>query len=712
MPNEATVDHAARQVGIRTPLGDETFLVAALHGWEEMNRGFEFEVELFSEDHAVDFDALVGQPVSVRVDREGLEPRAVHGIVSDFEYLPATENYARYRARIVPWTWFLSRHTDCRIFQNQSPIDIVLDLFREHGFHDFELQLDEIYPARTYCVQYAETDLAFVSRLLEEIGVATFFRHELDRHVLVLSDVLGGSGPIRGCESIAYQPAWERPRRPETVWDWHVHRRLRPEHYAINGYDYENPRRRLLGQSQCANGHGAMPGETYEYDPTYSTAAQGEERAKLRLEALQARYEIVSGTSDSRSLTTGGTFALEEAPRADQAREYLVLSTRYRVVSNVMESESREGSEGEVFQVAFTAIAATVRFRPLRTTFKPKITGPQTAVVVGKDGEELWTDELGRIKVQFHWDRLGALDENSSCWVRVAQAAAGRGWGDFRLPRVGQEVVVEFLEGDPDLPLVTGSVYNGTHSPPFELPRNQTQWGTKTSSTDGTGGFNELRFEDKAGDEQIFLRAERDLDCRIGHDSRRLIEGNDDNIVRGNHREEVEGDRHRMIGGDQFEQITGTYQLKLGGEIKEVENDSSVIVGGNRAEDVGGSYELSVGGSTEVNSQTIKLNAQSSIEICCGGSSIKLSPGAIVIEAPVVMIKGSQTTVKGGLTTIKGSVVKVDAPVTKHTGQNIIGGNLMVKGAAVITNPLVASTSVVTPSVVAASYSPGAGNLM
>lgn len=712
MPDETAVDHASRQVGINTPLGDETFLVAAFHGWEEMNRGFEFEIELFSEDHAVDFDALVGQPVAVRVDREGLEPRAVHGIVSDFEYLPATENHARYRARIVPWTWFLSRHTDCRIFQNQSPIDIVLDLFRAHGFHDFELQLDETYPARTYCVQYAETDLAFVSRLLEEIGVATFFRHELDRHVLVLSDALGGAGPIRGGESIVYQPAWERPRRPESVWDWHVHRRLRPEHYAINGYDYENPRRRLLGQSQCANGHGALPGETYEFDPTYTTAAQGEERAKLRLEALQARYEIVSGTSDCRSLATGGTFVLEEAPREDQAREYLVLSTRYRVVSNVMESESRGSSADEMFEIAFTAIDATVRFRPLRTTPKPRITGPQTAVVVGKDGEELWTDELGRIKVQFHWDRLGALDENSSCWVRVAQAAAGRGWGDFRLPRVGQEVVVEFLEGDPDLPLVTGSVYNGTHSPPYELPRHQTQWGTKTNSTDGTGGFNELRFEDKAGEEQVFLRAERDFDCRIGHDSRRLVEGNDDSIVRGHQREEIQGDRHRTIGGDQFEQISGAHNLQLGDEVKLVENNASVIVDGDRSEDVGGNYELSIGGTNEVNAQSIKLNAQASIEICCGGSSIKISPGAIVIESPLVLVKGSQTTVKGDLTTIKGSLVKVNAPMTKHSGNCIVGSNLMVKGAAVISNPLVASTSIVTPSIAAATYSPGAGNIM
>lgn len=707
------VEHAMRPVGIRCPLGDEVFLLASLDGWEEMSRGFEFTVELFAEDHDVDFDALIGQPFSVRVDRDGQEPRVLHGIVSDFEYLPAVENYARYRARVVPWTWFLSRHTDCRVFQNQTPEEIVLDVFREHGFHDFDVTLEESYDPREYCVQYAETDLQFVNRVLEEAGIATYFRHEDERHVLVLCDALGGAGPISGCEEIPYQPAWEQPRRPETVWDWQIQRRIRPERFAINGFDYENPRKRLLSQSQQANSHGARSGETYEYDPVYRTVEFGEATAKRRLEALQAQYEVVRAVSNARSVVPGGTFTLLDPPREDQAREYLVIQAHYRILSNVIESEERESVDQDLFEVRIAGIDAAVRYRPIRETPKPRISGPQTAWVVGPEGEEIWTDSLGRVKVQFHWDRLGGLDENSSCWVRVAQQSAGRGWGDFRLPRIGQEVVVEFLEGDPDAPIVTGSVYNGTHAPPYDMAENKTQWGTKTCSTDTTGGFNEFRFDDKSGAEQVFLRSERDYDERVGNNSRRQVEHNDDHTIGGDERLLVGGSEHRTIDGDSFEQVGASKQTHVGGEeVRKVDSNFLFGVDGDRTEEVGGAMNVSAGGGMKFEAPTIDFEAQSEIRLKCGGSSIVMTPGGVTIESPSIELKADGCAIRGGTTMIVASTATIDATSTTVTNMTKIDGPLLVEQSVLVKQMLTAMGSVNTPSVASPLYTPGAGNVM
>ena len=626
---------------IKTPLAED-LLFHAMHGTEELGRPFVYELDLLSLKQDLPLDDVLGHASCVELDLPNGDTRYFHGYVTHFSQVGRHGGYAAYRAELRPWLWFLSRTQDCRIFQQQTVPDIIKEVFREHGFSDFKDSLSRSYPTLEYCVQYRESDLNFVSRLMEQEGIYYYFKHEEKKHTLVMTDSYGGHEKLAGYEEIPYFPPSSRTTREEHVYDWQLAKSVQPGKYVLRAYDFKKPKVGLETEDAVSHDHAQSQYEVYDYPGEYTQRADGDVYARVRMQELAAQHERMRGVGDARGIAAGGLFTLKEFPRADQNREYLVLASRQSVSLGEYESG---GGEGLQYECGFEVMDSQVPYRAPRLTPKPAVQGPQTALVVGKSGEEIWTDEFGRVKVQFHWDRNGGRDENSSCWVRVAQVWAGAKWGGIQIPRIGQEVIVDFLEGDPDQPIITGRVYNADNMPPYSLPDNKTQSGLKSrSSKEGTpDNFNEIRFEDKKGKEELYIHAEKDQNV--------VVENNQTIVVgfskkgKGDRVESVFHDRTLEVGNDKSETVGNNKTIKVGAAHSEVIGAGmSITVGSsltesvavNYAETVGGAMELTVGGA-------IAMTAGASLSETVGGSK-SLSVGGSKTEN----IGGNQTISVGG----------------------------------------------------------------
>jgi len=664
---------AHRTIGVTTPLGDDVLLLSRMMATEQLGRLFQFELELLSGDERIAMDEVLGQDMTVKLELPGNKQRHFHGFVSRFSQTGRAGGFATYHATLRPWLWFLTRTADCRIFQETTVPDIIKQVFRDRGFSDFEERLSGTYRTWEYCVQYRETDFNFISRLMEQEGIYYFFTHDEGKHTLVLSDSISAHEPILGYEKVPYYPPSENVVREEHIFDWRISQQVQPVTYVVNDYNFKDPKDELTAQAKIPRKHARAEYEIYDYPGEYPEYDDGESYARTRIEELQAEYERVEGESDARGLQVGGLFNLTESPREDQNREYLIVSARYEMEAEAFESG---GSGGATYTCSFEAMDSRQPYRPPRTTPKPVVQGPQTAVVVGKSGEEIWPDKYGRVKVQFHWDRYGKLDENSSCWIRVAQVWAGKRWGGIHIPRIGHEVIVEFLEGDPDRPIVTGRVYNGDNKPPYPLPENATMSTVKSNSSKGGEGFNEVRFEDKKGEEQLFVHAEKDQDLRVKNDRREWIGHERHLIVKDNKFEEVDGDRSEKVKGSHKEEIGGDRNLLVSGEErKEVTGKLSLIVDGSAGEEFGGDHSETTGGQATIQATDIVLDASSNISLVVGGSSIAIEAGGITLKTSgdieldasgKVIVKGlggvdvdspAQVTVKGTTVSVKGSAM-------------------------------------------------------
>jgi len=627
---------------LHCPLDQQVF-VRSLSGTEQLSGCFEYALTLYGSDHNLELDGLLGQHVTVEAklgrDHDPRDPRDASmffdGIASSFSHAGSSGRHALYRLTLRPWLWLLSTNREYRVFQRQSVPEIVEQIFRDWGFSAIERSLSYACPRREYCVQYAESDLNFVSRLLEDEGIYYFFRHELGKHTLVLADSTGAHQRNPGYEVVHFgRLDANGGQQRSMVFSWSSTTQVRPGGVALNDYDFTKPNADLYAGAVAPNEQQAVRTEIYEYPGGYREHAHGQDRARMRIEALQVEHTLAHGAMHGLGLNAGTLFELAGHPRADQNKSYLVLSASYQLDAGSFES-------GDASPVNFTAhihaLDAQTPFRPRRMTSVPLIAGPQTAQVVGPETHEIWTDQYGRVKVQFHWDRDGKFNENSSCWVRVAQIWAGDRWGALHVPRIGHEVVVEFLDGNPDQPLITGRVYNGKNMPPYDLPANKTQSGIKTRSTqDGNpNNFNELRFEDKQGEELVRLQAERDL------------------------HEHVKRNHQTQVGGEQRVSVRGNRSLRVHG------SESVEIVGATALEGLCGG-KLKVTGDYQVDaSQTIHVQAPQSITLQCGGSSIRLEPGKIMIqaggEAAVVLDANALITTSQGVT------VKLDAKLEAAT---------------------------------------------
>ncbi len=643
-----------KELEIATPLGKDVLLLTSMSGTEQLGRPFEFQVEMASEDHQIKSADIVGQNVTIRLSMGEDKNRYFNGFVSRFTQTPGEGRLARYRATVVPWLWFLTRTADCRIFQEMTVPDIIKQVFRDHGFTDFEDGLSGSYRTWPYCVQYRETDFNFVSRLMEQEGIYYFFKHENGKHSLVLADSASAHQPYPDYDQINYHPADAGVSDEEYISDWVVETRVQPGSYALNDFDFENTQKDLQARAKEGREHTAADFEIYDYPGEYTESSDGEKYARKRIEELQAQYEVATAGSDARGICTGCTFTLSEHPRDDRNKEYLITSANYNIDAGEFYSGGQGGGEF-VYACSFTAIDATQPFRALRITPKPSIPGPQTAMVVGPSGEEIYTDEYGRVKVQFHWDRYGKADENSSCWIRVAQVWAGKKWGAMYIPRIGQEVIIEFLEGDPDQPIITGRVYNGQAMPPYELPSEKTKSTLKSNSSKGGQGFNEIRFEDKKGDEQIFIHAEKNQDIRVKNDCFEWIGNNRHLVVKKDQFEHVENNRSEKVDADHKEEIGKDRHLKVKGkEAKEITKSMSLTVKGDVIEVFKANHSEQTTKDYYLKAQNVVIEAMQNITLSVGGSYIAIEPAGIEISGPKISVKGS------AMTEITGGIVKIN----------------------------------------------------
>lgn len=604
-----------RSIQVFAPLGEDKLLFYRMHANERLGTLFEYDLEVLSDDPAVKPSDLLGKSVTVRLHLPDDSYRYFNGFVSRFGHYGTIDKFPYYRLSLRPWLWFLTRNTDCRIFQRKSVPDIVKDVMREKGFSDFKEELSGNYRTRDYCVQYRESDFNFISRLLEEEGIYYFFKHEDGKHTLVLADSLGAHSSVSGYADIPYfDPGNPERRKRDHIFEWSFRQEVQPGKFTLTDYDFTKPKADLQVKSSVQRDHAHADYECYDYPGEYVETGDGDGYVRCRIEELHAGFEQGSGKGNARGLATGALCKLTDHPRDDQNRDYLVTSAEYQLKSDQYFAVG-SGTDEDIFHCAFTAIEQNTPFRPPRSTNKPIVQGPQTAVVVGPSGDEIYTDQYGRVKVQFHWDRLGKKDQDSSCWVRVSHPWAGKNWGMIAIPRIGQEVVVDFLEGDPDQPIITGRVYNADQMPPYALPANATQTGILSRSSKGGSGANcnELRFEDKKGAEQVYLHAEKNQDISVendethsvGHDRKKTIDHDETTMVAHDRTETVGNNETITIGVNRTETVGSNETITVGAnrtrnvgqnEIVNVALTRTHSVGVNEMINVGAAQEISVGG--------------------------------------------------------------------------------------------------------------------
>jgi len=618
-----------RLLTIDTPLGTDVLLLLGMSGVEGISRLFTYDLSLLSENPSLSFSAIVGQRVTISIRKPGGATRYINGFVSRFAQTGADIRFTHYQAEVVPWLWFLTRNSDCRIFQNKSVIEIIKDVFSDRGFSDFSDRTQGAMPKREYCVQYRESDFNFVSRLMEEYGIFYYFEHDQHNHTLVMAD---SSSVHRPCPDQS-RVSWVEsagpgglPEDDDVITGWRIEQELRPGKYALQDYNFETPSTSLMTNiNSTITVDGNSNYEVYDYPGEYPNVSEGNELIQLRIQAEEAISTIAAGSGTCRSFIPGYRFDLAGHYRRDLNKTYVLTEVQHS--GTVGDSYVSGDDSGANYSNHFTAIPADTTFRPQRITPQPLVQGPQTAVVVGPSGSEIYVDNYSRVKVQFFWDRKGKNDDQSSCWIRVSQPWAGKQWGFVAIPRIGQEVIVDFLEGDPDRPIITGRVYNADQMPPYALPDNQTQTGIKTRSSQGgsPSNFNELRFEDKKGEEEFYAHAEKNLTTEVEHDEKRMVANDRTTTVQHDDTLTVQNNRSATITGTDSETVMQTRSATIG-------MSDSLTAGTSISLTSGTSFEVTAGASVEV-------TAGASLTITAGGTISIVAP-MVSIEAAMVQIAG------------------------------------------------------------------------
>ena len=662
-----TITQVDRAVSLETPLGDDVLLFRQMTATEELGRPFELRIQALSEDFNIVLEDLLGERIAVRMESDPPTdpPRWFNGFVSSFSFVGDAGGLAAYDIVARPWFWLLTRNADCRIFQEKTVPEIIMEVFGDRGFGgEYDNGLTRTYRTWEFCVQYRETDFNFCSRLMEEEGIYYYFTHEEDKHTMKLADALASHGPPSDpyAEVPFFPPGDFGQRERDHVYSLKLRKTMQPGKVTVDDFDFKQPTLSLLRSATTPSEHAYGEFEVYEYPGGYVVPADGQVYADVRNQEYQANHERVTMVANLRGMQTGAIFTLTDYLRNDQNREYLIVGTRHELQSGQYET----GGDGEeVFVCTMDTLESQIAFQSERTTTKPGIQGPQTATVVGPAGDEIYPDEFGRVKVQFHWDRYGQSDQNSSCWIRVSQPWAGKNWGSVSIPRIGQEVIIDFLEGDPDQPIITGRVYNGDNKPPYALPASGMVSGLKSNSTPGGGGYNEMSMNDTKGSEAITIHAQYDMATTVEHDDNQTVHNNRASTVDvdetaqvgGNQSGSVAGDRSLTVGGNQTTAISGNLDMNVGGTHDQtVTGNESLSVGGNQESSVSGTQKISVSATAELTvGATYKISANAPIEIKsaamitleAGGSKIVIGPDGVTIQT-------------GAMVTVVGSMVKLN----------------------------------------------------
>lgn len=665
-----------RLLKITTPLDDDFLLLNTLEGSEAISELFSFKLELLHEEkegwevpELVDEKKILGQPVSVLLNQKDGRERMLNGIVSEFSRGTRTMHFSHYWITVVPKTWILTQNSQSRIFQQKTVPTILKEVFANFdNMMVWELEYD--YKPRNYCVQYRESDFDFASRLMEEEGIYYYFEHVEDKHTMIVSDKPRFSRDCPGKNEITYSYVVTEGNFETRIIRWETNYRLQNGVVAFRDHHIQQPNKKLASTAATKFQIGENGDwELYDYPGGYARkfdgidqtggkneadlnniVPDGNRTAQTAMEILDARHVVGTGTTDVPSFTSGHRFKMVSHPVTALNGEYVLTSIRHRGFQSPAYDDEISKQEGYVNE--FEALAhgrqGAVPFRPQRVTPKPIVYGAQTAYVVGPDGEEIYTDDYGRVKVQFHWDREGKTDGSDSCWLPVAQTWAGNGWGSMFIPRIGMEVIVHFLEGDPDSPIVDGCVYHPMNMPPYKLPDNKTRSGIKTDSSKGGGGYNELRFEDKKGSEQIFIHGEKDWDRRIKNDVREWT-GNDQHlIVVGDHLEKVDGSHHLTIGEDQKIKIGGGHHLNVGGaEAIKIGGTQTVDIGADQGIKVTGAHSTEATGAMYLKGMNVVVEGMMKLSLKVGGSFVDIHPGGVDIFGPMVNINSGGSAGSG-----------------------------------------------------------------
>lgn len=599
-----------RSLSITTPLGENALFLMSLSGSEQLSGLFSFELELMSANHDIDATAIIGKPVTVSVGLATAteDERFFNGIISRFSAGITKDELRTYRAELVPALWMLTQTSNCRVFQNMTVPDIVVAVLKERGLTAVKTNVGS-YEKLEYCIQYRESDFDFVSRLMQHNGMFYFFEHTKSEHTMVIADSNAAFKPGDQA-TVECERTTSRQSRISRITEWEHNYQFVAGKWAQTDYDFvEHPSRKEKSPARPlttkADNSVKLPNaakiEKFDYPGKYEVKADGEKLTKIRMEAEETAYHEVVGKSDCAVFIPGTKFKLDgHECDSENGKQYVLSSVTHHAVEGAsfrgIKPTTESGSNGptKAYQNKFTCVPDSVTYRPQRTTEKPRIHGSQTAVVVGPQGEEIWPDKYGRVLVQFFWDREGVRDENSSCWVRCSQSSAGNGWGSMFIPRVGQEVVITYLDGDPDRPLITGVVYNADQMPGYDLPDEKTKSYIRTNSSPGGEGFNEIRFEDLAEKEQIFVHAQKDMVEQVLNDRHLIVGQEKDGDKIGSQFEKVFADRATHILGNTVDQVEGNVELTIGKGDNSEGGALSVIVEKDRQQLVEGADDLHV----------------------------------------------------------------------------------------------------------------------
>ncbi|HEY1986677.1 MAG TPA: type VI secretion system tip protein TssI/VgrG [Terracidiphilus sp.] len=653
--------------------GPDDLLLQSFTGVEAISRPFSFQVDLLSQSPSVNFLQIIGKKATITLKTlDPAKPRYFSGYISRFAQSGSDTRFYHYHMEIVPWIWFLSRHADCRIFHNKTIpeiLQLVFDAFTAKPKVAPTKNLTAAYTKQEYTVQYRETTLNFISRLMEHAGIYYYFEHTQDNHVLWLADNSSSASDCPIQSNVSHLVRNTEDMDEDHLSGFYSRREFRTGTYTSTDYNFKTPSTSLVAlESTVVSVGGNDPLEMFDYPGIHSTTEEGRKISKIRMEEQEAAHHLLSGSGRVRSLIPGFAFTLQDHYREDLNLSYLITEVRH--TASVGDTYLTGEGGGDGYSNQFTCIPKSVPFRPARLTPKPLVQGPQTAVVIGagqdtgddtasdddagNSNEEIWVDKYGRVIVRFPWDRAGAC----SCRVRVSQAWAGEGWGGITIPRVGQEVIVSFLDGDPDRPIITGRVYNAEKTVPYKLPDYQTRstFMTRSSAGGSAANYNELRFEDKTGSEQVFVRGEKDYDTWIKNDSREWIGNNRSLLVVNDQMESVGNDLHLQVGGKKVEKVTGDVQLAVtGNQTEAVTGDLNCAVSGDFKHKTEGTISIQAGSNLYEKSgqnfaheagmaihlkagMTLILEAGTQLSLKVGGSFVDIGPSGVSISGPMVMI--------------------------------------------------------------------------
>jgi len=617
-----------------------------LEAVESLGRPFLYNLDVSSSKTTSDLISLLGSKVTVSFSTTSGTTRYFNGMLTRIVYGGLVGGASRYHLELRPWIWMLTRIHDCKIFQNMAPFDIITQVCRDAGFSDFadKRQNQAGSTVLDYCVQYRESSLDFVTRLMEQYGIYYYFEHTSDKHTLNFADDPNSHTALSA--AIQYQRQMTELRTvADHIWEFAADLRVQPGTYTYRDYNFTTPSADLTAKSMKQGSHEYGTSEIYDYPGIYDTAANGQKLTDVRIQEIAARRQTFTGSTNARALLCGCRFTLSNAVDTALNAEYLVIATITHF--GMGESKSSAQVKGELtdsYTCSFQAIPGATPFRLERQTSVPLIRGPQTAKVVGPSGQEIYTDQYGRVKVQFFWDRVNPPDETASCWIRVSQIWAGAGWGSNVIPRIGQEVIVAFLEGNPDRPIITGCVYNANNTVPYPLPDNATRSTVKSNSSLGGGGSNELRFEDKKGSEEVMFHAQYDYNKTVLHNETVTITQDHTTTVQ-------QGNRSVTVS-----QGNNSATISTG-------NDSLTVSSGNH------SITISAGSSSVTAAQSITLQV--------GGNSIKIDTSGVTITATQVSVQAQASL------SAQGASVSVNAQADMSLQA---GGPLSVQGAMVSIN--------------------------